>query len=201
MAGPRWYDHVIDILVVCTGNVCRSPMAAALLGGRLAAAGVPASVTSAGLLDGGSPPSPGAVAAMAARGIDITGHRSRALRADMLAGVDLVLGMAAEHVRESAVLLPSAWPRAFTLKELVRRAVPVGMRTDDEELGEWLAHMHRDRRPGDLVGDSTHDDIADPIGMSHRAYRATAAELDRLLAQLVELAWAAPIGASRARSS
>ena len=65
---------VIDILLVCTANQCRSPMAEGLLRRLFVRAGVGAQVGSAGLLPGGAPATANAVATMAARGIDISGH-------------------------------------------------------------------------------------------------------------------------------
>ena len=112
-----WIATVTGILFLCTANACRSVMAQALLSARLAALGVELPVASAGLLGGGRPPPPEVVSVMAARGIDVTGHRSRIVTADDLAAADLILGLAREHVRHAAVLRPEAWPRAFTLRE------------------------------------------------------------------------------------
>ncbi len=96
-------------------------MAEALLRDALGRRGVEASVSSAGLFRGGVPASPGSVKAMAQRGLDLEAHRSRTVTEDLLLGADLVLGMARLHVREAVVAVPQVWPRAFTLKELVRR--------------------------------------------------------------------------------
>src|SRR5689334_22069461 len=110
--------RAIEILMVCTGNTCRSPMAAALLGRRLVEAGIAAVVTSAGLLFDGKPATDHGLAVMADRGLDTSGHRSRKLRPDLLAGADLVIGMARSHVREAVALAgPDLLRRAFTLKE------------------------------------------------------------------------------------
>ena len=94
--------------MLCTANVCRSVMAQAMLSARLAGRGVAVPVASAGLLGGGRPPPPEVVSVMAARGIDVAGHRSRVVTADDLAAADLILGLAREHVRHAAVLLPEA---------------------------------------------------------------------------------------------
>src|SRR5262245_45150403 len=115
-------------LVVCTANVCRSPVAERLLTKRLAervdADGEPWVVTSAGIADVVAPLDPNTVAVAAAAGLDLTDHRPRRLTADIVAtdGADLILGMAREHVRHVAALDPTVWLRTFTLKELVRRA-------------------------------------------------------------------------------
>lgn len=83
-------------------------MAEALLRRRLEAAGIPARVHSAGLLPGGRPATADGVAVMAARGLDTSAHVSRQLTRDLVAGADLVIGMAREHVREAVVLEPAA---------------------------------------------------------------------------------------------
>src|SRR5688500_1788742 len=62
--------RLIEILVVCTGNTCRSPMAAALLSRRLDDAGVEAAVSSTGILFDGKPATDHGVAVMADRGVD-----------------------------------------------------------------------------------------------------------------------------------
>ena len=114
--------------MVCTGNTCRSPMAAALLGRRLDDAGVKAVVSSAGLLFDGKPVTDHGLAVMAGRSLDTSGHRSRRLRPDLIAGADLIVGMARSHIREAVALSPEALARAFTLKEIVR----LGERTADK---------------------------------------------------------------------
>jgi protein-tyrosine phosphatase len=177
------------VLVLCTANQCRSVMTAALLQSRLAAAGIRASVRSAGLRGGGLPPSPEAVAAMAARGLDVSGHRSRALAADDLAATDLILAMAREHLRHAVVLLPPAWPRAFTLRELVRRGELAGARQPGEDMAGWLGRAHAGRQRSALLGDCAGDDIADPAGGPLQLCTATADLLDDLLARLIPLAW------------
>src|SRR4029077_847666 len=103
-------------------------MAEALRSAHLAARGHQAAVSSAGMLGRGQPPPPEVLAVMAGRGCDVTGHRSRRVAPEDLAEADLVVGMAREHVRHAAVLLPDAWPRTFTLRELVTRGRQAGAR-------------------------------------------------------------------------
>lgn len=86
------------ILVVCTGNICRSPMAEGLLRAALAHAEPKRIVESAGVgaVIGGRPTAE-AIDVMRAHGYDIQGHVARQLTAKMLAGADLVLTMDATH--------------------------------------------------------------------------------------------------------
>ena len=75
----------IDILLVCTGNMCRSPMAEAMLRHQLDERGVEVDVHSAGLTGDGSPASEPAVQVMAAEyELPIDAHRSRLLTADLI---------------------------------------------------------------------------------------------------------------------
>ena len=164
-------------------------MAQAMLSARLAARGVTASVGSAGVLAGDRRPPPEVISAMAARGIDVSRHQSRVVTAEDLAAADLILGLAREHVRHAAVLLPGAWPRAFTIRELARRGRQAGPRAPDEPLAHWLARAADGRRRDDLLGSHPADDVADPAGGPLREYQATADTLDRLTRDLVELGW------------
>ena len=70
--GPR-------ILVLCTANQCRSPMAEGILADLIARRGVEAVVDSAGLLPGGAPAAPHTLDVLAERGIDFSAHRSRSI--------------------------------------------------------------------------------------------------------------------------
>lgn len=178
-----------NILVLCTANVCRSPMAQALLVRRLAAVGAAGSVRSAGLLRAGEPPPPEVIRAMTAYRLDVTAHRSRVVSAADLSAADLVLAMAREHVRYAVVAAPEAWPRAFTLKELVRGGQEIGPRRPGQSLAGWLARIHDGRDRSALLGDSPADDVADPIGGSPQAYTVIVDLLDRLVSRLVELCW------------
>lgn len=97
------------VLVVCTGNVCRSPMAAAILRRRLAergAAGI--EVSSAGTAPwDGAPASEGSYLISLEHGLDLSDHRARPLTTDLVDGADLVLGMSPPHV-ERAVQMGGA---------------------------------------------------------------------------------------------
>jgi protein-tyrosine phosphatase len=188
---PGEYDNrdIGGIIVLCTANICRSPMAAALLSRRLAALGVGVAVRSAGMLSSGDPPCPEATSVMAWHGVDITSHRSRLAQAGDLAHADLVLAMARDNLRYAVITEPGIWPRAFTLKELVRRGEQIGARRPGEPLGGWLSRAHAGRERLSLLGDSAQDDVADPIGGPLGAYEETADLLDLLVTRLAELGW------------
>ena len=165
-------------------------MAEALLTSRLAGLGSAATVRSGGMLGEGELPRPEAVAAMVGYGLDIAAHRSRRVTAEDLEAADLTLAMARENLRHAVVTAPAIWPRAFTLKELVRRGEAVGPRTPGQDLAGWRARAHDGRERAALLGDSPADDVADPTGGPPAGYAETAAILSGLLDQLVGLCWA-----------
>jgi len=88
-----------NILLVCTGNICRSPLAEALLRRTLEQRGVDGvSVTSAGTgAWDGAPASEGAYLVGLERGLDLSGHRARLLTRELVEEADLILTMARHH--------------------------------------------------------------------------------------------------------
>jgi protein-tyrosine phosphatase len=181
-----------EILILCTANICRSPMAAAFLARQLAGRGVAARVRSAGMLGGDLPAPAEVVAAMAGHGLDVTGHRSRQLTPADLGRADLILAMACEHLRHAVVTAPDIWPRAFTARELVRRGERAGGRAPGEALPQWLARVHDGRSRLALLGDSPQDDVGDPMGGPLAGYEQAAADLRKLAGRLADLCWPAP---------
>lgn len=155
---------------------------------RLNGADADARVASAGLLFDGRAATEDAVAVMRALSIDTSAHRSMVMTAERLEGADLVLGMTREHVREAVMLAPSAWPKAFTLKEFVRRAQWVGPR-GGRPFEEWVAKVHAGRSRTDMLGASHDDDVADPIGRPRHFYERTAGEIKGLVDELFEFGW------------
>jgi protein-tyrosine-phosphatase len=105
-----------QILFVCTGNLCRSPMAEYLLRQRLGAEGT-WQISSAGLSAlPGLPASEPAVAAMAERGIDLRPHRSRAADRQLIDAASLIVVMTASHSEQLKRLAPSSTEKTFLLK-------------------------------------------------------------------------------------
>ena len=87
-----------SILVLCHGNLCRSPFAAALLRQALGAHSV--RVESAGFVAPNRPAPPEAVAAAARRGVDLSDHRSRLLTPDLARSAELIVVMDPVQQRE-----------------------------------------------------------------------------------------------------
>src|SRR5688572_4924546 len=98
------------ILLVCTGNICRSPMATGILSKLLLDRGVQdVRVESCGVAAwDGSPPTPEAVAALREQGIDISGYAARRMNRRLIESADVIVGMASEHRDAAKRLAPSA---------------------------------------------------------------------------------------------
>ncbi len=110
------------ILVVCTGNLCRSPMVAGLLREQLSrdTGRRDWRVVSAGVwTEDGRPASPYAVDEMAQRGIDIGDHRSRNITRQMMAEADLVLVMTRQHASALGAAFPEYLHKVYLLSEMV----------------------------------------------------------------------------------
>lgn len=110
-----------SLLVVCEGNICRSPMAqgifaARLPGWRVASAGLGALV--------GSPADPLAVALLQERGIDIGGHRAQQITRTLCIESEMVLVMEREQRVRIEKLYPEACGRVFHMAEHAGLDVP-----------------------------------------------------------------------------
>jgi protein-tyrosine phosphatase len=110
-----------SILVVCVGNICRSPMAEGLLrqslpACRVSSAGIAALV--------GQPADPIAVDLMQGRELDITPHRARQIDGPMAADAGLILVMELGHKRHLEQIHPLARGKIFRLCESAQADVP-----------------------------------------------------------------------------
>jgi protein-tyrosine phosphatase len=181
-----------SILVVCTGNVCRSPIAEGMVRSILQArfgAAAP-SVASAGTAAWvGSAADPSSVAAAAELGIDISAHRARQLRADDVRSAELVLAMASEHRDAASRLFPGTEGRIFTLKELVLLLEDLPEAPSSGQLEDVLAAQvsaAHASRVGAIRDRRRDEDVTDPLGMPPDAFRAVARDLDDWCTRLVD---------------
>ena len=143
------------ILFVCTGNVCRSPMAEGLFRHavkndgryRVLSAGV-------GAVEG-QPPSPHAVRALKELGVDISKQRSQMLSGELVQQADYIFGMTHGHVDAVTLLFPQAAEKTFLLREF------------DETL------------------DIFEKDISDPIGGSYEVYLNCRDQIEQGIASML----------------
>lgn len=180
-----------SILVVCTGNICRSPIAEGLLRDALVArfGALAPHVSSAGTFGlEGSGAQPESVRAAAERGSDIAGHVARELTGAMVEHATLVVTMAGEHRDAIAGFSLDTAHKTFTLKELARlleSLPPVAPGAAPDALAARVAQAEGKREQG-FTGNPHDLDVADPLGMPIDSYRAIAWELDEWISRLVD---------------
>jgi protein-tyrosine phosphatase len=171
--------RVFRILVVCTGNQCRSPALERMLGRLLVTApDSPFDLDSAGTdAPPGHPVHPDTADALTRRGVPALGHTSQLLRPDQVTRADLIL--VAERRHRAAVLHADghARPRTFTITEFERLVADA---VSDEPAGPWELVAAADTRRHHSGGSpNSDDDIADPVKGNAFGHEATVTRLQK----------------------
>ena len=119
---------MVKVLFVCTGNTCRSPMAAALLADMAVQAGRADEivVASAGISAWQQPASSQAQTVMRQAGLRLDKHCSTQLDISQLMAADLILAMTAAHKQAILAMAPGMVGKTYTLSEFAGKAGDVG---------------------------------------------------------------------------
>ena len=171
------------LLILCTANRCRSPMAEAIARDIAARRGIDLDIASAGFLDPGITATPEANRALAERGLDLDQHVSRRCDTEDLRVADLILTMERAHLYEVAAVDATAVARSFPLVEFARLATE---HPRTEPFDDWVATLHATRNATLVLRLDTADDVADPTGRSLRVHRRTARQLTDLLTAVLD---------------
>jgi protein-tyrosine phosphatase len=194
-------DGRFAMLMVCTGNIGRSPMMERLMRSELARSDADSnvSVVSAGTLaQPGRRMEPGAAMALAELGADVEDFGAAALTPEVVERSDLVLVATRDHRSDVVSMVPSAVRRTFTMGEFARivlLAPPIPVSTGDLPASNplalpdsmraavaWAAQM-RGSVPKADPEDA--DDLPDPLGAPDEVYRARAAAIAASVERIV----------------
>lgn len=187
-----------QILTVCSGNICRSPLAEQLL--RVGLSAWPAvTLASAGTIGLTGQPMPDQAAALSRQfGGDPTTHAARELAPEHLLSANLVFAMSREHRRAIAELVPRAIRYTFTIREFAR--LTANITDSDLEQAAALPAADIGARFQTLVplaasqrgavpppASAEEDDVVDPYRRSDEVYAESARQLVPAVEQVVSL--------------
>lgn len=158
----------MNILFVCTGNTCRSPMAEGILKSLLKEnnmgnININIDVSSAGISAfEGEEANEKAIYTLKNKGIDIKSHKSRQLTKEIINSSDLILTMTNSHKNMILSIMPEHSKKVFTIKEYVY------INNGEELAGKNL-------------------DIADPYGLNYNDYEKCAEEIEKNLKDIIKV--------------
>ena len=171
-------DQSLNVLVICTANTCRSPVAELLLRGALDST---VTIGSAGTHAAhGHPLLPAMSAVLAEHSLAHPRASSRPITAALIERADLILTLTASHRSTVVTLVPSAVRRTFTLREFERLVTAHGAdstlgRTDAERLRALIPLAVSQRAA--VAATRQRDDVLDPVGRSLGAHRKSFTEI------------------------
>ena len=171
----------MHIMFLCTGNICRSPMAEGLLCRALderGIEGVKVSSTGTWGLDDSSATEFAVVAARSS-GVDIARHSARSFSEGLAEDADLIIAMTSVHLREGDGIAPGSAARMRLLKELAYlepEPLPAGASPDVR-----LAALLAARRPEYVRAMDLDDPMGLPLAVYERCRDQIAAGVDRLM--------------------
>jgi len=178
-AVPEDEPALFQLVVVCTGNRFRSPLAAAVV--EQLVTELPVHVSSLGTLDlHGAPPLRAAVKQAGRMGLDLSAHRARTLVGADLRAADLIVGFERAHIGAAVLEAEAPRERSFLLTELVElleELPPVFDADPLQRARNAVARADALRRENPAAW---YEEIPDPLGGSSRLARDVANEVQRL---------------------
>jgi protein-tyrosine-phosphatase len=178
----------VNLLAVCTANICRSAAIEGAVRARATARDVDIKVFSAGTrAHNGQPADGDTVAAARKRGLDLTLHLSQRLTPELIDNADLIVCAELEHLVQVIGLRPEALPKSFLFLEFDDMA---SARRADDETSTWLDRIGRHRTAESVLASASGYKLSDPYKRGKRKQQATIEIVSGAADRLVT-AWAA----------
>ena len=173
-----------DVVVICSGNRFRSPIAEAVL--RREAEGLPVHVRSFGTMDLPSGHALSEAIELApGYGLDLVSHRSRPIAGEDLSDADLVIGFEQIHVSTAVVGAGAQRERTFLITELVA-GLDESVPPQEDGVVDRARAAVRQADGARKAASRIPQEIADPIGGPSAGYRKTADEVYLLTTRVAE---------------
>ena len=193
MTEPSEYFRV---LFVCTGNICRSPVAEQVARERFGRYGVEVSSAGTRAIDGDIMPQQ-AEAISRGLGADPSRHRAERLDIEKIEKADLVIAMEREHRSSIVRAVPRASRYTFTLRELARVldnvASESGVDVHKPEGVTLAAHLRSlvpvvaaRRGFAEQPAKPEYDDVSDPYRRSQQVYDRSGEQIAQAFASIAE---------------
>ena len=165
----------VRVLLVCTANVCRSPLAAGLLAFHADKMGAPIRVASASIDRETRDLHPSVSRILEQRGVELVRTTSRPLSDELVDQVDFVLVMTVDHAMSVVGRFADARPKVFLLDHFGQVVQPQP-RTHGFE--HWLHGLYA--QPRDYSANDQYWEVPDPIGQPEAAFEELAELLDEV---------------------
>jgi len=192
----------MNVLFICTGNTCRSPIAQALLQKK-----ANVNVQSAGLFASpGAPASQGTLDALQSNDITLN-HKSQSVTKEKLDWADIILTMTTQHKQALTAQYPEVIEKLYTLKEytlldgqstweqlkkayaqLEEKRLTVITEVDQQQSEQQLRAFLREEQDEieRLEAELPNYDISDPFGGDEQTYQDTLTEIEKYIDILIE---------------
>ena len=188
-------SNEFTVLVVCSGNICRSPLAEQLLAARLRGSVPAVRVMSAGTIaDEGLAMDETAAEQSRRYGGDPSAHKARLLTEELIASSGLVLTATRQHRAAVVSMLPRASRYTFTLAEFARLSAGMTESFPDDvvDAPSFVEAVAAERGLAVPPEDPADDDIVDPYRQGIEVHEHVAEQVDAVSATIADAFAALP---------
>ncbi len=176
----------MKVLFVCTGNICRSAMAASLFTHHAQQQDLEMEAHSSGT--DAIPENEAtdlAIEVLADRGVDLSCHKAQQLTTKQITESQILIAMTRQHEAAIAKEDQQARLRTFLAGEIPRIGSQIGS-LGSRALEDWLLALN-EARGGHMTSGRLRDEISDPWGKSRDIYEQTAKRLEGYIVHMIRL--------------